>query len=94
MDLRQTAVNTLSYQLDRAPKLRRAERRQTGPVPRSANVLAAPGPAAGAGRTERWAGLVADRWSSGKTGCRAQPTPSRFPADQGRAARTWSDRIV
>jgi hypothetical protein len=49
MDLRQTAVNTLSYQLDRAPKPRRAERRQTGPEPRSANVLAAPGPAAGPG---------------------------------------------
>jgi hypothetical protein len=42
MDLRQTAVNTLSYQLDRAPKLRPPEHRHTGSEPRSADVHAAP----------------------------------------------------
>lgn len=72
MDLRQTAVNALSYQLDRAPKLRPPERRQRGSEPGSANVRAVPGPAAGRGWTKRSSGLVD-----------AEPTPSRFPADRG-----------
>lgn len=51
MDLRQTAANALSYQLGRAPKLRPPKRRQRGSGPPSANVQAAPGPAAARGWT-------------------------------------------
>lgn len=64
MDLRQTAVNALSYQLDRTPELRPPERRQRGSEPRSANVHAAPGPAAGRGWTKRSSGLGG--WPSAK----------------------------
>ena len=66
MDLRQTAANALSYQLDRAPKLRPPERRQRGSEPRSANVHAAPGPAAGRGWTKRSSGLVGGGWPCAK----------------------------
>jgi hypothetical protein len=66
MDLKQTAVNTLSYQLDRAPKLRPPARRHRGLEPRSADVHAARGPAAGRGWTERSSGLVGGGWPSAK----------------------------
>jgi hypothetical protein len=85
MDLRQTAVNTLSYQLDCAPMLRPPARRHRGSEPRSANVHAAPGPAAGRGWTNGRQG-----WSAptAKTGfVDAEPTPSRFPADRGERPR-------
>jgi hypothetical protein len=51
MDLRQTAVNTLGYQLECAPKLRPPAHRHRGLEPRSADIHAAPGPAAGRGWT-------------------------------------------
>jgi hypothetical protein len=66
MDLRQTAVNTLSYQLDRSPKLRPPARWHRGLEPRSADVHAAPGPAPGRGWTERSSGLVEGGWPSAK----------------------------
>jgi hypothetical protein len=96
MDLRQTAVNALSYQLDRAPKLRQRKRRQRGLEPRSANVHAAPGPAAGRAWTRRSSGLVGGGgWSSAKTGLvDAVPAPSRFLADRGGATRIGAHRDV
>ena len=66
MDLKQAAVNTLSYQLDRAPKLRPPARRHRGSEPRSADVHAAPGPAAGRGWTKRSSGLGGGGWPSAK----------------------------
>jgi len=79
MDLRQTAINTLSYQRDRVPKLRPPAGRHRGSEPRCANVHAAPGPAAGPQTNGR------QGWSAptAKTGfVDAEPTPSRFPADR------------
>jgi hypothetical protein len=46
MDLKQTAVNTLSYQLDRAPKLTPPARRHKGLEPWVCGCHAAPGPPA------------------------------------------------
>jgi hypothetical protein len=56
MDLRQTAVNTLGYQLECAPKLRPPAHRHRGSAPWPANVDAAPGLAAGSGWTKRSSG--------------------------------------
>jgi hypothetical protein len=73
MDLRQTAVNTLSYELDRAPMLRLPARRHRGSEPRCANVHAAPGPAAGRG------------WTNGRQGWSA---PTANPSEvSGRPTR-------
>lgn len=59
MDLKQTAVNTLSHQLDRAPKLTPPARRHKGLEPRVCGSHAVPGAAAGRGWTNgrqgRWA---------------------------------------
>jgi hypothetical protein len=80
MDLRQAADNTLSYELDRVPKPRRA--RASAKTIRTA-VCECPrrtGPAAGHSRTNGRQG-----WSAptAKTGfVDAEPTPSRFPADR------------
>jgi hypothetical protein len=84
MDLRQTAINPLSYQRDRVPKLRPPAGRHRGSEPRCANVHAAPGPAAGPQTNGR------QGWSAptAKTGfVDAEPTPSRFPADRGERPR-------
>ena len=95
MDFRQTAVNTLSYQLDRTPKLRQPERRQRGSEPRSANVHAAPGPAAGRGWTKRSSGLVGGGWSSAKTGLvDAVPTPIEVSGRPRGSDQDGSDRDV
>jgi hypothetical protein len=94
MDLGQTAVNTLRYQLDRAPTLRPVERRQRGSEPRSANVRAAHGPAPGRGWTKRSSRLVGDGWLSAKTGLvNAEPTPSWFRPTEG-SDQEGSDRGV
>jgi hypothetical protein len=93
MDLRQTAVNTLSYQLDRAPKLRPPGRRQRGLEPRSANVHAAPGPAAGRGWTKRSSGLVGGGWPSAKQVSSTPNQPHRgFRPTEGN--QDGSDRDV
>ncbi len=52
MDLRQTAVDVLRYQLDRGPSLNRPEGPQTGLDSRSGNVQAVAGCSTGA-RTRR-----------------------------------------
>jgi hypothetical protein len=90
MDLRQTTVNALSYQLDRAPKLRPPARRHRGLEPRSADVHAAPGPAAGRGWTERSSGLVGGGWPSAKQVSSTLNQPHRSFRPTG----TWSGRIV
>jgi hypothetical protein len=79
MDLRQAADNTLSCQLERVPKPRRAERRQRRSEPRCAHVHGRTGSAAGHSRTNGRQGsaLTAKTGSVG-----AEPTPSRFPADR------------
>ncbi len=82
MDLKQTAVNTLSYQQDRAPKLRPPARRHRGLEPRgSADVHAAPGPDTGRGWTKRSSGLVGGGWPSAKQDSSApnQPHPGFRP---------------
>src|SRR5271166_1530835 len=92
MDLRQTAVNALSYQLDRAPKLRPPERRQRGSEPWSANVHAAPGPAAG--WTKRSSGLVGGGWPSAKQVSSTPNQPHRgFRPTKG-SDQDGSDRDV
>ena len=91
MDLRQTAVNTLSYQLERAPKLTPPARRHRGSEPRSANVHAARDPPrAAAGPTVVKAGRRRPPKQVSST--LNQPHRGFRPTDG--ATKTWSGRIV
>lgn len=80
MDLRHAADNTLSYQLDRVPKPRRAERRQRRSERRFAHVHGRTGPPTGHSRTNGRQGWSAPTAKTGSVG--AEPTLSRFPADR------------
>jgi len=83
MGPRQTAVDTLSYSTDLAPKLRsgRASAKTIG-----TGVCERPcrgGPRCGPRLDQRSSGPVGGDWPSAKTGfLDAEPTPSRFPADR------------
>jgi hypothetical protein len=94
MDLRQTAVNTLSYQLDGAPKLRPPARRHRGLEPRSADVHAAPGPAAGRGGPndrQGWSEAVGQALNRSR---RRRTNPIEVSGRPRGATATWSGRIV
>ena len=94
MDLGQTAVNALSNQLDRAPKLRPVERRQRGSKSRFGNVHAAPAAVAGRGRSERWSGLVGGGWPSAKQVSSTPNQPHRGFRATERSDQDGSDRDV
>ena len=93
MDLRQTAVITPNYHLDRAPKLTPSHRRQSGSEAQFADVHAAPGPAAGRGWTKRSSGLVGGGWPTAKTDF-AGAEPARGFRPTGGATRAGGRNMV
>ena len=92
MDLRQTAVNTLSCSTGSRPK---AEADRASAKPIETGVCERPrrtGARRGPRLDQRSSGPVGGGWSTAKTAfVDAKPTPSRFPADG--ANKTWSGRF-